>query len=93
MYSTNILHQVIGEELGQAANWELNNVPIDILIPVKRVTDGMPIYFVKDRYDNACQYGSLKLVDCVTASAAAPTYFYSWDIALSNPLVGGTYVD
>jgi patatin-like phospholipase/acyl hydrolase len=80
MYSTRKLHDIVADELGPARNWRLNDSPIDLLITAKRVKDGMPWYFVRDNPANAGRTGRLRLVDCVTASAAAPTYFQPWTI-------------
>ena len=80
MYSTRKLHDLIAEELGPARNWRLNDSPIDLLITAKRVPDGMPWYFVRDNPKNSGCTGRLGLVDCTTASAAAPTYFQPWTI-------------
>ena len=80
MYSTQTLYDVIASELREAREWTLNNSPIDLLITAKRVRDGMPWYFVKDRPGNSGCTGRLGLVDCVTASAAAPTYFQPWTV-------------
>lgn len=77
MYSINTLHRVLTEELGEAAAWELNRSPIDLLLTAKGL-DGKPWYFVKNKPANSQMTGRLKLVDCATASAAAPTYFGPW---------------
>lgn len=74
-YSTKTLHRVIGEELGPAKTWSLNDSPVDILLTAKRLPDGKPWYFVKDNPKNARCTGRLNIVDCATASAAVPTYF------------------
>jgi uncharacterized protein len=81
MYSTQRLHDVIAEELGpEARGWSLNDSPIDLLITGKGVPDGKPWYFVRDNPENSGCTGRLRLVDCTTASAAAPTYFEPWTI-------------
>jgi uncharacterized protein len=81
MYSTRKLHDVIAEELGpEARGWRLNDSPIDVLITAKGVPDGKPWYFVRDNSRNSRCTGSLGLADCVTGSAAAPTYFEPWTI-------------
>jgi hypothetical protein len=81
MYSTQKLHDVIAEELGpEARGWSLNDSPIDLLITGKGVPDGKPWYFVRDNPVNSGRTGRLGLVDCTTASAAAPTYFEPWTI-------------
>ena len=81
MYSTQKLHDVIADELGpEASRWSLNESPIDLLITAKGVPDGKAWYFVKDNPANSGRTGSLGLADCVTGSAAAPTYFQPWTI-------------
>jgi len=81
MYSTQKLHDVIAEELGlPARNWSLNDSPVDLLITAKGVPDGKPWYFVKDNPRNSGCTGRLGLVDCATASSAAPTYFEPWAV-------------
>ena len=80
-YSTQKLHELIAEAMGSARNWKLNDSPIDVLLTAKRISDGMPWYFVRDHPENSSCTGRLGLVDCTTASAAAPTYFRPWTIA------------
>lgn len=80
-YSTQKLHHLIAEALGPAHAWRLNDSPIDILLTAKRISDGMPWYFVRDHPAKSSCTGRLGLVDCTTASAAAPTYFEPWTIA------------
>ena len=86
-YSTDKLNEIVREELGEKRDTTLNEIPVDILIPSKRVADGMPIYFVRDHKKNSCRCGRLRLSDCVIASSAVPTYFYPWIIkaALDSP--------
>jgi patatin-like phospholipase/acyl hydrolase len=80
MYSTEQLHKLIAEALGPAQAWMLNDSPINILLTAKRISDGMPWYFVRDNPQNSGCTGRLGLVDCTTASAAAPTFFQPWRI-------------
>lgn len=80
MYSTQKLRDVVAESLGVAADWHINDCPIDLLITSKATPSGHPWYFVKDNPSNSKCTGSLKLVDCATASAAAPTYFKPWRV-------------
>jgi len=81
MYSTENLNRLIAKALGPKASfWMLNDSPIDLLITAKRVTDSKQWYFVKDRDINTCRTGILPLLDCVTASASAPTFFQPWTI-------------
>jgi len=80
-YSSQKLHDLIAEAIHPAEAWKLNDSPIDILLSAKRISDGMPWYFVRDNPRNSGCTGRLGLVDCTTASAAAPTYFQPWTIA------------
>lgn len=83
-YSVQQLHDLIAEAIGPAQGWRLNDSPIDLLLTAKRISDGMPFYFVRDSPRNFGCTGRLGLVDCATASAAAPTYFKPWTIAEST---------
>lgn len=89
MYSTQKLRNLIAEEVGEAQSWTLNDSPIDLLITAKRVSDGMPWYFVRANPKNSGCTGHMNIVDCTTASAAAPTYFKPWSIAEAGTLVDG----
>lgn len=80
-YSTQKLRDLIAEAVGPAHSWTLNDLPIDILLTAKRISDGMPWYFVRDNAQNSGCTGRLSLVDCTTASAAAPTYFDPWTMS------------
>lgn len=94
MYDTATLHRLIQEEMPpEAREWRLNDAPVDMLITAKRLADGMPWYFVRDNPVNACRAGGYRLVDVVTASAAAPTYFRPWALPGIGELIdGGTGV-
>jgi patatin-like phospholipase/acyl hydrolase len=76
-----VLREVLAEKSGNA-DWTLNEITNnDVLITSKRLGDGQPYYFVKDREgEKPGKTGKLLLSDCVTASAAAPTYFGPWEI-------------
>jgi predicted acylesterase/phospholipase RssA len=77
-YEVDDLHRLVVRELERqgAAEWRLNDVPNDLMVTAKGLPDGHPWYFVRDRpEENACRTGNLLLADCLTASAAAPTYF------------------
>lgn len=90
LYDVGKLHRVIGEELGDQAAWRVNDVPGDVMVTAKGLDDGHPWYFVKDRPgENASSTGGLLLADCVTASAAAPTYFAPWPVDGIGLLVDG----
>lgn len=90
MYDTPTLHRLIREELGpDARDWRLNDAPIDMLITAKRLSDGMPWYFVRDNPANSCRAGEYLLADAATASAAAPTYFSPWNLAGIGELIDG----
>jgi len=97
LYSVEKLHDVIAEAIDPAQAWTLNDSPINVLLTAKRISDGMPWYFVRDNPMNSGCTGRLGLVDCTTASAAAPTYFQPWTITeTSTPVqceIVGTLVD
>lgn len=77
MYNPANIRKVLASEFGPAANWALDESPIRLLLTAKGI-DRHPWYFVQDRPRNAHTTGGLSLVDCATASAAAPTYFGPW---------------
>jgi patatin-like phospholipase/acyl hydrolase len=90
MFETADLHRLIREELGaEARDWRLNDAPVDVLITAKRLSDGMPWYFVRDSPVNSCRAGGYRLADAVAASAAAPTYFAPWPISGIGELIDG----
>jgi hypothetical protein len=90
LYDIATLRRMIGEELGDQAGVRLNQLPLDVLITAKGLVDGHPWYFVKDRAGaNTERTGELLLGDCVTASAAAPTYFAPWQVGDIGLLVDG----
>jgi predicted acylesterase/phospholipase RssA len=90
LYDIATLRRMIGEELGDQAALRLNALPVDVLVTAKGLRDGHPWYFVKDRAgENAERTGELLLADCVTASAAAPTYFAPWPVGDIGLLVDG----
>src|SRR5690242_19614277 len=84
MYDIQKLHDLIAEAIDPNRAWTINDSPIDVLLTAKRISDGMPWYFVRDNPMNTGCTGRLGLVDCTTASAAAPTYFKPWMIAESE---------
>ena len=89
MYDTRRLRDLIRDELGPQAGWTLNDSPVDLLVTAKRLSDGMPWYFVRDNPANSCRAGAFPLVDAVTASAAAPTYFRPWPVPPIGELIDG----
>ena len=90
MYETRVLRDLIADELGDRAGWRINDLPRDVMLTAKGLDDGHQWYFVKDRPgEPPGRTGRLSLVDCVTASAAAPTYFAPWEVAPLGPLVDG----
>lgn len=90
LYDVARLNRMIREELGERADARINEVPGDIMVTAKGLDDGHPWYFVKDRPgQNSCRTGSLRLADCVTASAAAPTLFAPWPVEGIGLLVDG----
>jgi predicted acylesterase/phospholipase RssA len=86
MYSVKNLRDVIARHAGAQATSTLNELDRDVLVTAVRAPDVRAWYFVKDQRDaagnpiNACTTGGLCLVDCVAASAAAPTYFGPWSV-------------
>ena len=83
MYDIQKLHDLIAEAIDPDRAWTINDSPIDVLLTAKRISDGMPWYFVRDNPMNSGCTGRLGLVDCTTASAAAPTFFKPWTITES----------
>jgi patatin-like phospholipase/acyl hydrolase len=77
----------LNKRFGSAANWTLNDCPIDIMLCTTGV-NGHSWYMVKDNPKNAQTTGKLSLVQCATASAAAPTYLTPVYV---NP-TGGTLI-
>ena len=94
MYDVRTLNRMLKEELDVQAGWTMNDIPNDIMLTAKGLDDGHQWYFVKDRVGaKPGKTGTLRLVDCVTASAAAPTYFGPWEVKPLGLLVdGGTGV-
>lgn len=78
--------EVYAETIG---NIKLNDLPMDIMLTAVRVTDRKQWYFVKDSSLNAKTTGHLRLVDCITASAAAPTYFSPYPVQSVGLCVDG----
>lgn len=90
MYEIAELHRLVRDELGpDARDWTVNDAPCDLLITAKRLSDGMPWYFVRDNPANSQRAGRYRVADVVTASAAAPTYFQPWPIAGIGELLDG----
>ena len=97
MYDVQRLHRLITEEMASegAGDWTLNDVPLDILITAKgcwTATSGTSSRTGR----TAGLTGDLRLADCLTASAAAPTFFAPWlvdGLRERGPMVdGGTGV-
>ncbi len=80
MYSTVKLRDAVATQLGAKSTWKLNDSGMGLLISAKGLADGHAWYFVRDNPRNAGKIGHLRLVDCVTGSAAAPTFFEPWSI-------------
>jgi hypothetical protein len=90
MYDVARLRSIIAEELGDRAEWRINDVPADVMFTAKGLDDGHQWYFVRDRPGvEPGRTGGLSLVDCVAASAAAPTYFAPWHVEPLGLLVDG----
>jgi hypothetical protein len=65
----------------------LNGLPVDIMIPATRVSDGKLWHFGATRGQLA-DHRNLA-ADCVVASAAAPTFFDPWDVPTIGACVDG----
>ncbi len=89
-YDAANLYKVLKDEFGAVAGWCLNDSPIDILLTAKGLANDKPWYFVKDQPNNSRLTGKLPILDCATASAAAPTYFDPWPMPAP---VAGKLVD
>jgi patatin-like phospholipase/acyl hydrolase len=95
-YDSKVIHDVLVEESNRilgadhdAASFKINDAKNDLLVTAIRVPDGMPWYFVKDRPEKDINVtGQLPLLDCITASAAAPLYFTPWTIPVPDNWVG-----
>src|SRR6476661_425522 len=59
MYPTQALYDLIAEAIDPEQAWTLNDSPIDILLTAKRISDGMPWYFVRDNSKNSGCTGRL----------------------------------
>jgi hypothetical protein len=92
-YDQGNLHKVLESVCGPGASWTMNDCPIGILIPAT-AANGHNWYFVRDGARNAKTTGTVKLLDAATASAAAPTFFNYWPIAIQGKALsffdGGT---
>ncbi len=85
-YRIKPVRDLLEHYLGDAV---LNDLPVDIMISATRVSDGKPWYFVRDNPANAGSTGKLRLVDCITASVAAPTYFEPYNVPSIGVCVDG----
>jgi len=83
MYDPENIRRVLDSEFGTARGWKLNDSPVRLLITAKGI-DTHPWYFVQDTSRNARTTGTLGLIDCAVASAAAPTYFSPWTIQIGG---------
>ncbi len=83
MYDPANIQKVLISEFGSAAAWVMNDSPIDVLLTAKGI-DTHPWYFVKDKPKNGGITGNLRLIDCATASASAPTYFKPWTMQIDG---------
>jgi hypothetical protein len=80
--------KVLRSAFGKSAHWTLNDSPVRLLLTAMGANKH-PWYFVRDNARNSQYTGGLSLVDCATASAAAPTYFDAWYVSPSRKgLVG-----
>jgi hypothetical protein len=89
-YRTAPLRKLLAQFIGDVT---LNELPVETMITATRVSDGHQWYFVRDNAINAGATGHLKLADCVTASAAAPTFFEPYYVpGIGNCVDGGVGV-
>jgi patatin-like phospholipase/acyl hydrolase len=89
MYDAANIRRVVRSELGAAAKWTINECPLDVLITAVRLQDGHPWFFVRDNPGNAGSTGEYPLLDCVTCSSSAPTYFSPWHLDGLGSMVDG----
>ena len=91
-YDSGKIAVVLRKRLGAACDWVLNDAPIRVLLCAMHVS-GKPILAVQDTGKNAKATGKLSLVDCATASAAAPTYLTAWYVSPLGGALEGWCVD
>ena len=83
-FDTNAIADVLSETLGVSKSWTLNDCPIRVLLTARGVNK-KAWYFTRDTPQNGGKTGRLSLVECATASAAAPIYFNFFYV---HPLAG-----
>ncbi len=79
MFDNRVLHTVVLDTLGgiAALSMTVNDSPIRVLVTAIDM-GGRRWFFVRDNLRNAGTTGKYPLVDCVVASACAPTYHGPW---------------
>jgi patatin-like phospholipase/acyl hydrolase len=83
MYDPDNIRKVLCDEFGASKDWVLNDAPVRLLLTSKGI-DNHSWYFVQDTPRNAKTTGNLGIIDCVVASASAPTYFSPWTIEIDG---------
>ena len=66
---------------GPVASWTMNDCPIGIMIPAV-ASNGHLWYFVRDTAKNSRMTGTVNLLEAMSASAAATTYFDAQRVAI-----------
>jgi patatin-like phospholipase/acyl hydrolase len=89
MYDAANIRRVVGSELGAASKWTVNDCALDVLITAVRLKDAHPWFFVRDNQRNAGTTGGYPMLDCVTCSSCAPTFFSPWHLEGLGAMVDG----
>ena len=78
-YTSSSHQALLQKRIHPTGQWTLNDSPIRLLLTAMAM-NGHPWYFVQDRPENSKRTGSLPIIDCAVASAAAPTYFDAYNV-------------
>jgi uncharacterized protein len=68
------LMKLLQSVFGSATTWKMNDCPIGIMIAAT-AANGHDWFFVRDNAHNAKTTGTVSLLEAMSASAAAPTFF------------------
>ena len=77
-YSSTNIHRVLLDVFGPQAGWAMKDCPIGIMI-CATAANGHDWFFVRHG-----KTASVSLLDAITASAAAPTYFDPWRVTIEG---------
>jgi uncharacterized protein len=80
-YDLSNLMKLLRSVFGVATTWAMNDCPIGIMLAAC-AANGHDWFFVRDGAHNAKTTGTVKLLEAMCASAAAPTYFDPQRVAL-----------